>query len=636
MSEIGGGNVYDLMKTLNRNQRIAVEHIDGACLVLAGPGSGKTRVIAHRILNMVQNHNIPPTRILAISFTKASSDDIKNKTLQIAHDEKIKKVNFGTFHSSFFRILRRYNNVKLEDIISEADRYKLMKIILRQLKINNTGDDEINSILSEISFVKNELIDPKDFKSDIYENDVFVKIFDAYEKGKKSVNKIDFDDMLIMTYYFLMDNKDILEVVQSVYRYILIDEFQDINRVQFEVIKLISNPNNHVFAVGDEDQSIYGFRGARPDFMMNFSTYFEGAKIITLEKNYRSKKNIVEMSQKLIKNNKNRHMKKIIPYQCSIGDIEYIYPKDVEEEANIISEKIKNSVEKSNIEYGDFTVIFRTNRQSRAFVDSFMNHRIPFVIKDFAKSIYDHWVGMDILAYLKMATNIATNEDWARVINKPFRYISKASIKTAINSSSFFESLLNNEDIKKFQKRDLEDLYEDLMYIKSLAPEYAISYIRTTLDYDRYVLEYCHERKIKSKNIVEILDELESSSKSFKTIFDFFKHIDEVREELNKKNQEQKNNSLNDIANEGVLLATMHSSKGLEFKNVFIAGVVDGVIPYLNSDDIDIDENYIEEERRLLYVGITRAKDNLTISIPSKRFNKKTDKSRFLAEIEKL
>lgn len=196
--------------------------------------------------------------------------------------------------------------------------------------------------------------------------------------------------------------------------------------------------------------------------------------------------------------------------------------------------------------------------------------------------------------------------------------------------------MLNNEDIKKFQKRDLEDLYEDLMYIKSLAPEYAISYIRTTLDYDRYVLEYCHERKIKSKNIVEILDELESSSKSFKTIFDFFKHIDEVREELNKKNQEQKNNSLNDIANEGVLLATMHSSKGLEFKNVFIAGVVDGVIPYLNSDDIDIDENYIEEERRLLYVGITRAKDNLTISIPSKRFNKKTDKSRFLAEIEKL
>lgn len=625
----------NILNTLNRNQRIAVEHIDGPCLVLAGPGSGKTRVIAHRIYNMIKNHDIPPTRILAISFTKASSDDIRKKTLDFARDDRVKKVNFGTFHSSFFRILRRYSGVNLEDIISENDRYKLMKIVLRQLKISNISDDDIAAILSDISYVKNEMIEPMSYNCESFEAEVFSQIFDLYERGKNSVNKIDFDDMLIMTYKLLLENQDILEIVRSVYKYILIDEFQDVNKVQFEVIKLIAKPLNNVFVVGDEDQSIYGFRGARPDFMLDFSKYFDGVKTVILEKNYRSNKNIVDLSQKLIKNNKNRYEKRVFPYRATKGNICYIYPKDIEEEANIIAEEIKKAVEKDENEYSDFAVIYRTNRQSRALVDSFMNNRIPFVLKDSAKSIFDHWVSLDMIAYLRIAMNIATNEEWARIINKPFRYISKKAVDKAVKSVDFFESLLNNPDIKEFQKRDLRDLYEDLLYIRSLAPEYAISYIRTTLDYDRYILEYCHERKIKTKGIVDILDEFESSSKSFRTSFDFFKHIDDVREELRRKNSQQKKSSLDDLLDEGVVLTTMHSSKGLEFKNVFIAGVIDGIVPYINSEDENIDENHEEEERRLFYVGITRAKDNLTISIPAKKYNKKAEKSRFIKGIEK-
>ncbi|SFE20844.1 ATP-dependent helicase [Peptostreptococcus sp. D1] len=624
----------NILNTLNRNQRIAVEHIDGPCLVLAGPGSGKTRVIAHRIYNMIKNHDIPPTRILAISFTKASSDDIKKKTLDFARDDRVKKVNFGTFHSSFFRILRKYSGINLEDIISENDRYKLMKIVLRQLKISNISDDDIAAILSDISYVKNEMIEPILYNCESFESEVFSQIFDLYERGKNSVNKIDFDDMLIMTYKLLLENEDILEIVRSVYKYILIDEFQDVNKVQFEVIKLIAKPLNNVFVVGDEDQSIYGFRGARPDFMLNFSKYFDAAKTVILEKNYRSDKNIVELSQRLIKNNKNRYEKRVFPYRTTKGNICYIYPKDIEDEANIIAEGIKNAVEKEENEYSDFAVIYRTNRQSRALVDSFMNNRIPFVLKDSAKSIFDHWASMDMIAYMRIAMNIATNEEWARVINKPFRYISKIAVDKAVKSVDFFEALLNNPDIKEFQKRDLRDVYEDLLYIRTLAPEYAISYIRTTLDYDRYILEYCHERKIKAKGIVDILDELESSSKSFKSSFDFFKHIDEVREELKKKNIQQKKSSLDDLLDEGVVLTTMHSSKGLEFKNVFIAGVIDGIVPYINSEDENIDENHEEEERRLFYVGITRAKDNLTISIPAKKYNKKAEKSRFIKGIE--
>lgn len=635
---------------LNKNQKIAVEHLNGPCLVLAGPGSGKTRVIAHRIVNMIEKSNIAPSRILAISFTKASSIDMKKRTMSLYNNEKIKKVNFGTFHSSFLRILRRYSGVKLEDLISEVDRFKLIKNILKHLKITNYSYDDISDVLSEISLVKNEMMKSSDFESQTFSQSEFQDIFRLYEKAKNTANKIDFDDMLILTYILFKKNPDVLNIVRQVYKYILIDEFQDINRVQFEVIRLIAHPLNNVFVVGDEDQSIYGFRGARPDFMIDFGKYFEGAKKIILDVNYRSKKNIVEISQNLIKNNKNRYIKTINSNREKNGDIRYIYPKDTDDEANIIANEIKSFVESERIkennkslqslnlenkvlEYSDFAVIYRTNRQARAFVDVFMDNRIPFVLKDSAKSIYDHWVSQDIISYLRVAVNIGNNDDWARIINKPFRYISRSAVNIALKSDDFFQSLMDNFNIKDFQKKNLDELYGDLEYVRSLAPEYAISYIRSTLDYDRYILEYCHERKIKAKQIVEILDELETSAKSYKSIFDYFKHIENVKEEI-KKRTEKKSNSMDDINSEGVVLATMHSAKGLEFTNVYIVGVNDSVVPFIASDDEKAKDFNYEEERRLLYVGITRAKDSIVISCPDKRFGKKISKSRFLKELE--
>lgn len=639
-----GGYILEL----NKNQKMAVEHLDGPCLVLAGPGSGKTRVIADRIIYMIENCNVAPRRILAISFTKASSIDMKKRTMSLSNNEQIKKVNFGTFHSSFFRILRRYSGVKLEDLISEVDRFKLIKSILKHLKISNYSDDDVSDVLSEISLVKNEMMKSSDFESQTFSQSEFQDIFRLYEKAKNAANKIDFDDMLILTYILLKKSPEVLNIVRQVYKYILIDEFQDINRVQFEVIKLIAEPSNNVFAVGDEDQSIYGFRGARPDFMMDFEKYFESAKCIVLDVNYRSRKNIVQLSQNLIKNNKNRHEKNINSNRSESGEIRYIYPKDTDDEANIIAKEIKSLVESENIreekkssnnekksfEYSDFAVTYRTNRQARAFVDVFMDNRIPFVLKDSARSIYDHWVSQDIISYLRIAANIGNNEDWSRIINKPFRYISKSAVSSALKSDDFFQSLMNNSDIKDFQKKNLEELYDDLQYVRSLAPEYGISYIRSTLDYDRYILEYCHERKIKAKQIVEILDELETSAKSYKSIFDYFKHIENVREEI-KKRTEKKTTSMDNIETDGVVLTTMHSAKGLEFKNVYVAGVNDSVIPFIPSDEEKPKDSNYEEERRLLYVGITRAKDNIVISAPSKRFGKSIAKSRFLKELDK-
>ena len=620
------------MVKLNKNQAKAVAHIDGPCMVLAGPGSGKTRIISQRIVSMVLDHGIPPTRILAISFTKASSLEMKKRTLAYGKDDRLNKVSFGTFHSSFFRILRRYAGVSLEDLLLDLDRFKLVRSILKYLKISNYNDDDVLDLLNEISLVKNELVDYRDYDSQSFEHEIFQKAYRLYEDEKKRHGKIDFDDMLIQAYDLLNNDPAILSIVRQVFKYILIDEFQDINRVQFELIRLIAGQENNLFVVGDEDQSIYGFRGARPDFMLEFDQYFPSARHILLDTNYRSSKDIVDLSLGLIKKNKKRHPKDLKAFSKDPARISYIYPKDTDDEARLVADQIFDRVgSQKGADYGDFAVIYRTNRQARAFVDSFMDKRIPFILKDAPKTIYDHWVSLDIIAYLRIAMEIGSGGDWARVINKPFRYISKKSLAKAEASMDFLDCLLNDEDIKDFQKKNLEDLYIDLNYVRGLSPQYGISYIRTTLDYDRYILDYCHERRIKSQQIVEILDELEAAAGPYRTILDFFKHIDQVREEVKKNADKTAGSSLATSADKGVVLTTMHSSKGLEFDNVYIVGVNEGIVPYQLGDDSKLD---IEEERRLLYVAITRAKRFLVISSPLKRFGKKIGQSQFLKELQ--
>lgn len=620
------------MVKLNKNQAQAVAHIDGPCMVLAGPGSGKTRIISQRIVSMVLDHDIPPTRILAISFTKASSLEMKKRTLAYGRDDRLNKVSFGTFHSSFFRILRRYAGVSLEDLLLDQDRFKLARSILKYLKISNYNDDDVLDLLNEISLVKNELVDYRDYDSQSFEQEIFQKAYRLYEDEKKRHGKIDFDDMLIQAYDLLNNDPSILSIVRQVFKYILIDEFQDINRVQFELIRLIAGQENNLFVVGDEDQSIYGFRGARPDFMLEFDQYFPSARHILLDTNYRSSKDIVDLSLGLIKKNKKRHPKDLKAFSKDPARISYIYPKDTDDEARLVADQIFDRVgSQKGADYGDFAVIYRTNRQARAFVDAFMDKRIPFILKDAPKTIYDHWVSLDIIAYLRIAMEIGSGGDWARVINKPFRYISKKSLAKAEASMDFLDCLLNDEDIKDFQKKNLEDLYLDLNYVRGLSPQYGISYIRTTLDYDRYILDYCHERRIKSQQIVEILDELEAAAGPYRTILDFFKHIDQVREEVKKNADKTAGSSLATSADKGVVLTTMHSSKGLEFDNVYIVGVNEGIVPYQLGDDSKLD---IEEERRLLYVAITRAKRVLVISSPLKRFGKKIGQSQFLKELQ--
>ena len=615
---------------LNENQLKAVNHLDRPCMVLAGPGSGKTRVITYRIANMVVNKNIKPTSILAISFTKASSIEMKNRALSLSNDFRMNKVTYGTFHSVFFRILRYFENYNIESILDEKTKRIGLKNILKGLNIENADDDEtIGQVINEISYVKNELMDKRDFKSEVLTNDEFIKVYNFYEEYKQQMNKIDFDDMLIKTYELLKNNKAALDRVRSVYRYILVDEFQDINKVQFEALKLIANPSNNIFVVGDEDQSIYGFRGSRPDFLLEFEEYFSNTKKVLLDINYRSKGEIINIANRLIEKNTNRYEKVIKCGQGNGAKVNYISPEDSEEEAVYIAKDIKNKVQEDYTEYTDFAVIYRTNIQSRALVDVFMDMRIPFVVKDSIVTIYDHWAAQDILAYLRIGVNPNSNKDWIRIINKPFRYISKDNLNLIKDEPDFINSLINKCDLHPKQVKTINDLDIDISYVKGLNPKNAISYIRTTLDYDRYILDYCANRKIKTNGLIEILNELESSATNFKTIQEYLEHIERVKSEIvdNKNNKET----------DGVIFTTMHSAKGLEFKNVYIIGTNEGTIPHEKSYEIDDEEkknDQSEEERRLMYVAITRAEENICISSPINKYGKRVSKSRFVEDIK--
>ena len=615
---------------LNENQLKAVEHVDGPCMVLAGPGSGKTRVITYRIANMVVNKDIKPTSILAISFTKASSMEMKNRALALSNDFRMNKVTYGTFHSVFFRILRYFENYNIESILDEKTKRIGLKNILKGLNIENADDDEtIGQVINEISYVKNELMDKRDFKSEVLTNDEFIKVYNYYEEYKEQINKIDFDDMLIKTYELLKNNKSALDRVRSAYRYILVDEFQDINKVQFEALKLIANPNNNIFVVGDEDQSIYGFRGSRPDFLLEFEEYFLNTNKVLLDINYRSKGEIIDIANRLIEKNENRYEKVIKCGQGNGANVNYISPEDSEEEAVYIAKDIKDKIQEDYTEYTDFAVIYRTNIQSRALVDVFMDMRIPFVVKDSIVTIYDHWAAQDILSYLKIGVNPNSNKDWIRIINKPFRYISKDNLNLIKDEPDFINALINKCDLHPKQVKTINDLDIDISYVKGLNPKNAISYIRTTLDYDRYILDYCTNRKIKTNGLIEILNELESSATNFKTIQEYLDHIERVKSEIvdNKNNKET----------DGVIFTTMHSAKGLEFKNVYIIGANEGTIPHEKSYEIDDEEkknDQIEEERRLMYVAITRAEENICISSPINKYGKRVSKSRFMEDIK--
>ncbi len=602
---------------LNDKQRLAVVHKDGAAMVLAGPGSGKTTIIAYRVLYMIKKHDIDQSKILVITFTRAAASEMKERFKSLCGGEY--KVEFGTFHSVFYKILRQYYRQELGSPLMENERGDIITSILRTKRIEADGE-LVRDISNEISRIKNELTDLEYYNCTFMGNEEFKSIYTAYEKKKEEIKKIDFDDMLIKCYHLLVNRSDILAFWQERFHYMLIDEFQDINHVQYECVKLLCDKHRNIFIVGDDDQSIYKFRGARPDFILRFPKDFPGCTQIVSDVNYRSTDAIIGYCNKVISINTVRYPKHISGTGKDGIRPRLIRSEDFDAEARAIGMRIKKLLE-LGVKPDDIAVIYRTNIQARAFVDAFMDLHLPYRVRDYFQSVYDHRVTKDLLAYMALARNREDNEAFTRIINKPSRYISNELLQAAKKGRKhMLANIQYLRGLKQWQSERIYELCAHLDIIKDLTTHDAIGYIRSAVGYDGYIKSYCSYFKISSDGMLDIADEIRDASKAYPVYEDFISHRQQVLEEANNPKRAQ------DDDREGVILSTMHSAKGLEFDTVFIAGAVEGAIPHERSRTA----TEIEEERRLFYVGLTRAKNNLYISVVKKRHENKVEPTRFL------
>lgn len=611
---------------LNEMQLKAAMYENGPMFVFAGPGSGKTTVIIERVKYLIESCKVDSSSIAVITFTKMSADEMKNRFMKICSIGQ--GVSFGTFHSLFFRILRQQRFMDAAAVMADEERINIIKNICSENSLEMSYDEEFcRDVSSEISLMKNKLMNIHSFIPCSCQKDDFIKIYEAYEKAKSDLNKIDFDDMLIDCYELLMHNEAVRQYWSDKYKYMLIDEFQDINQVQYECIKLISKKDGNIFAVGDDDQSIYGFRGSNPEFFRRFERDFEGVEKVVLNVNYRSTEQIISLCNAIIKENSMR-FNKIIKGTGREGKMPVLIRcEDINDEAKKIAEKIKKLA--AEISFTDMAVIYRANIQSRAIVDSFMNYNIPFQFKDMVPSIYEHWLARDIYAYLRLSLDKTYNDGFERIANKPSRYIDKITIFEVKNhlsdGASLIDALHKSHMLKKYAADNLGDMIYRLNVLKNKNTADAFKYIRNTIGYNEYLKNFAEYRKIKYDGLIEILDELEYGAQEYENIEDYLKYVDRLIQEIKNQRLSRKKSA----PAEGVMLSTMHSVKGLEFDTVFVISVIEDIVPHERS----IFAQEIEEERRLFYVALTRAKNRLFVSIPEFKHDKKTEPSRFLKNI---
>ena len=608
------------MSRLSRAQKEAITHKDGPMMVLAGPGSGKTLVITKRVQYLIGHYKVRPEHILVITFTRAAASEMKERFQRLAG--KSLPVSFGTFHSVFFTILKHAYGYRAENILPESKKYDLIREIIYDchLEIDDEGDF-IRSVTQEISLVKGQMLSLDYYYSSSCGDDVFRQLYESYEKKLHANRWIDFDDILVYTYELLTERKDIRSAWQKKFPYILIDEFQDINKVQYEIVRMLSEPNHNLFIVGDDDQSIYKFRGARPELMLGFPKDYPEAKQVTLNLNFRSGKEIVELAEKIICHNEKRFPKAMESFQGELHPVEIRRFKDQREENRHIVYTIREEMGKKT-PLSQIAVLTRTNQGPRQLIGALMAYNIPFCMRDAVPNLFDHWIAKNIIDYMRLAMGDRRRSTFLRVMNRPKRYISREYLTEPEVS---FDDLLEKTKDKPWLYDYIEEMKEDIRILSRMSPKAAITYIRKSIGYNAYLSEYARFRRMQEEELTQVLEELQDSAKGFDTYEEWFDYIREYTQELNrqsKKNQEEKN---------GIILSTMHSAKGLEFERVFLPDVNKDVIPYKKS----IKEEDIEEERRMFYVAVTRAKKYLHVFSTEKLYNKESRESRFLTEIRK-
>ena len=607
----------------NLAQEKAVCHNQGPMMLLAGPGSGKTTTMTRRVVHLITECRVNPAHILVVTFTKAAAREMRERFWKLCALSGVRSnyslVTFGTFHGIFYGILKAAYGLTGKNILSEDKKYELLKEIVYKEQVDTEDERELfEGLVQEISEVKNARIPLEHYYSRNCPDEVFRRIYAAYVSACRRARLLDFDDMLLYCYDLLDQRPDILAGWREKFQYILVDEFQDINKLQYDIVKMLAAPRNNLFIVGDDDQSIYAFRGAKPEIMMHFPKDFPKVHTEILSCNYRSTEEIVEAAGKVISFNQRRFKKKIhANKEKGMPPVVKIYEKEKEEE-RYVRECIRRYAQ-SGTPYEEMAVLYRTNSGAGFLVEKLMEYQIPFQMRDILPNLYEHWISRNMISYMKLAKGDRSRREFLQVMNRPNRYISRAALE---ESTVSFEALRWHYEGKEWLLDRIDKLEEDLGKIREMTPYGAINYIRYGVGYDEYLKDYASYRKLKVQDLYEVLEELADQAKGYKTFDEWFAHIREYTENLKEQAKKQS------AEKKGVVISTLHSIKGLEFDKVFIMDVNEGSIPYHKA----VSESDIEEERRLFYVGMTRAREELQLLLVKERHEKRLEPSRFLRE----
>lgn len=612
---------------LNRGQDEAIKHGNGPCMVLAPPGSGKTLIVTERTRYLIEESEVRPDQILVITFTRYAAREMKERFERLTAGKNY-PVTFGTFHSIFYGILKCAYGIGANNLMSEKESSVLLQEVLDQTDIESTPEVEdeeelVRELLREVGMVKNGLYHLKDFHSKYLTQDEFAEVFRSYEHQKKELKKFDFDDMLVQCYALFRKKPEILQGWQKRFQYILIDEFQDINRVQYEVIRMLAAPRYNLFVVGDDDQSIYGFRGAKPELMLYMKQEFPALRTISLTVNYRSTEFITGAAARVILHNDTRFYKRVQSFRGRGQNVHVQEVLDEQEEAQYVTEEIQKKLDQG-IEPGEIAVLFRTAVQARMISEILSEHRIPFEMRDYVTNFYRHFIVKDMMAYLQLAAGKRDRSLFLTICNRPLRYLARNSMENR---------QVNFEDLRKFYcdkdwMLDIIDQFDvDVRMMKNMAPYAAIQYIRKKIGYDDFLKEYAEKHQIPWKQLMDVMAELEERSKNFKSYDEWEIHIAKYTQEL--EEQQAKARKIKGERENKVQLMTIHSAKGLEFEDVFVIHANEGEIPHQKAEK----KEEIEEERRLFYVALTRAKNNLCISYITQKNGNSIKPSRFVEEL---
>lgn len=602
----------------HETQLQAIRHHRGPMMVLAGPGSGKTTVITQRVKYLIEQYNEEPGSILVITFTRAAAEEMQQRFRSLMGECRL-PVSFGTFHAVFFGILKHAYHYNAANIVREDQRVQFIRELLERYKVEAEDEAEfISSLLTEISMVKGDMIQLEHYYAKSCSEEIFKKIYSGYEEKLARQNLLDFDDMLVQCYELFSQRKDILSAWQKKYRYILVDEFQDINRIQYAITRMLAAPEDNLFIVGDDDQSIYRFRGAKPELMLGFKEDYPRAGQTLLGINYRSTSTIVDTAGRLIAHNKTRFPKEIRAARGPGRPVATECWPDAREETKGIVQEIQDYL-KIGFCLSDIAVLYRTNMEPRLLVERLMEYNIPFTMRDTLPNLYEHWIAKDILAYLRIAGERPKRADVLRIINRPNRYVSRDALE---GQEISWEALKSWYQDKGWMVERIEQLEYDLRMIGRMAPAAAVNYIRKAVGYNDYLNEYARFRRMNPGDLLETADQLQESASGYRTCAAWYTHIESYGQQLKEQHYNKERNT------GGITLMTMHSAKGLEFPVVYIINANERVTPH-HKAVLDAD---IEEERRMFYVAMTRARDRLHISYARERYGKPQDRSRFIDE----